>query len=62
MTRKEKIATVKFETSSLSLYIQNDNGVHTHVRNGEQFSGKQKDCPLCANGSDFEKVMGRIGA
>lgn len=56
-----KIATTRFETKSLSISISNDDGVHTHIRNGEKFRGKQKDCPLCANGSAFEKAMGTIG-
>lgn len=57
-----QIATTKLETPSLSIFIENNNGIHVHVRNGERFQGKQAECPLCANGSQFEQAMGRIGA
>lgn len=56
------IATVRYETHALAFSITNHNGVHHHVRNDERFRGKQKDCPLCKNGSEFEKTMGAIGA
>jgi hypothetical protein len=56
------IASGKFEMKSFSVSITNENGVHEHVRNGEKFRGSQKDCPLCANGSVFEKSFGSIGA
>ena len=54
-------ASAKWETNSLSISIKNEDGVHSHERNGEKFRGEQKDCPLCANGCEFEKAMGRIG-
>jgi hypothetical protein len=47
---------------ALSISIRNSKGVHTHERNGEFFQGKQSQCPLCENGSQFEKTMGGIGA
>jgi hypothetical protein len=55
------IATGTVQTPTLSIYIANENGIHTHTRNSEQFSGKQQECPLCANGSAFEKALGGIG-
>ena len=66
MTRKKRVSvsigSSSLETKSLSLRIENIHGIHLHVRNGEKFRGQQKDCPLCANGSEFEKAMGKIGA
>jgi hypothetical protein len=58
----KKMATASYEVKGLALTISNENGVHTHTRNGEVFRGKQKACPLCANGSEFEKLMGTIAA
>lgn len=55
-------STTKLETPTLSIFIQNENGTHTHSRNGETFCGKQEDCRLCANGSEFERLFGKIGA
>lgn len=55
------VATMKSQMNSLSISITNEGGVHTHVRNDEKFRGKQKDCPLCANGSQFERGFGVIG-
>lgn len=54
-------AVIKLETLSLSIFIENYKGVHTHKRNKESFKGEQKECPLCANGSEFEKAMGKAG-
>jgi hypothetical protein len=65
MTKKRvsgSIAHVGFETRELSISISNENGIHDHERNGEHFRGKQADCPLCENGSEFERSFGRIGA
>jgi hypothetical protein len=59
---KKLHSTTKLETKSVSIFIENLDGVHTHVRNGEKFKGKQIDCPLCINGSDFERSFGKIGA
>jgi hypothetical protein len=65
MSEKKRIskslATINWQTQSLSLSIRNEDGVHTHERNGEKFQGKQMECPLCANGSEFERKMGAIG-
>jgi hypothetical protein len=58
----KKIAELSYETKALSLTIKNEDGVHTHSRNGEKFRGKQADCPLCKTGSEFERKMGAIGA
>lgn len=59
---QKQIATASLTTESLSVRIDNINGIHTHVRNGEKFTGKQSDCTLCATGSEFEKALGRLGA
>lgn len=56
------IATSTIKTESLSIFIRNEDGMHTHERNGERFYGNQEHCPLCASGSDFERSMGAIGA
>jgi len=56
------IVSGTLETKAFSISIRNEGGVHTHTRNGEQFKGKQRDCPLCASGSQFEKSVGPIGA
>jgi len=61
-TVKTQLATISYEKIGLAVTIENEDGVHTHTRNGEHFKGKQQDCPLCANGSEFEKLIGRIGA
>lgn len=58
---KKRVATTKIETPTLSILIENNDGIHTHERNGVKFKGKQKDCRLCAEGSDFERAMGAIG-
>jgi hypothetical protein len=58
----KKVVAARFETHFFSISIKNEDGVHEHTRNGETFTGKQKDCPLCANGGQFEKTMGAIGA
>lgn len=58
----KKNTVIKFETAKFALFIENKDGLHTHVRDGESFKGKQKACPLCANGGFFEKAMGKIGA
>ena len=58
---KGTVAAVRWETDSLALIIKNEDGIHTHFRNGERFEGKQKDCPLCATGREFEKALSRIG-
>lgn len=63
MTKKlsGKIAITSVERNDLYLKIENIDGVHVHVRNAEKFRGNQKNCPLCKNGSQFEKAMGPIG-
>ena len=53
-----QIATASYVTEALSISISNVNGLHVHERNGERFRGKQKDCKLCASGSDFGKKIG----
>lgn len=55
-------ATLRIENASLSVFVQNVDGVHTHRRNGKRFVGNQQECPLCKNGSEFEKSLGKIGA
>ncbi len=65
ISRKTRISgsmATTFEANEIFISIQNVDGVHTHIRNSEQFTGQQKDCPLCENGSEFEKSFGRIGA
>jgi hypothetical protein len=56
------IATLSYEAKSYSMSITNENGIHDHRRNAEHFRGKQKDCPLCKNGSPLEKSLGAIGS
>ena len=58
----KQIAVATLATKALAITITNDNGIHTHTRNGEIFNGNQAECPLCASGSEFERSMGRIGA
>jgi hypothetical protein len=55
------IITLGYQCKSFAMSIKNENGVHDHTRNGEHFRGKQKDCPLCKNGSAIEKSIGGIG-
>ena len=57
-----RFVTTQLETNEVFISINNVDGVHVHIRNSEQFTGQQKDCPLCENGSEFEKSFGRIGA
>jgi hypothetical protein len=56
------LATTTLESKTTNIFIENKNGRHTHKRNGQEYSGKQVDCPLCLNGSEFERNFGRIGA
>lgn len=59
---RQQFANMEYEQGVFSISIQNENGIHTHKRNGESFTGKQTDCPLCKTGSPFEQSFGVIGA
>jgi hypothetical protein len=57
-----QLATTTLQQKGLTIFLENRDGIHTHERNGEKFTGEQSACPLCENGSEFERSFGRIGA
>ena len=56
----KKLIAATYEVACFSMEILNENGVHAHKRNGRTFRGRQANCPLCADGSSFEKAIAKI--